>query len=119
MYEFIYHIYCDGGFKIGKSDSTCRISMEEKCGLHANFFDEEQLQDLEKNNVRKEEDAENLELARTEMATWEKKYGLWVVLQEHRLEVLYQHHARSVTGPCGRHRTQELALWNFIWHKWT
>ena len=52
------------------------------------------------------------------MATWEKKNGLWIVTQEHRLEVLCQHYDSPVAGHWGRHRTQDLVSRNFIWDKW-
>ena len=38
--------------------------------------------------VGEDEDAEDVELEGIDVATWEKKNGLWVVLQKHRLEVL-------------------------------
>jgi len=41
-----------------------------------------------------------------------------VVSEEHKLEVLRQHHDSQVAGHWGRHRTQELISWNFIWDKW-
>ena len=52
------------------------------------------------------------------MATWEKKNGLWVVLQKHRFEVLRHHHDSQVAGHWEKHRTQELVPRNFIWDKW-
>ena len=83
-----------------------------------NFFDEGQLLDLENDDVGEEEDAEDLELDRIDVATWEKKNGLWVVPQEHRLEVLQQNHDSQVAGHQGKHRTQELVSQNFIRDKW-
>ena len=50
-----------------------------------------------------------------DIAIWGNKNGLWVVLQEHTLEVLQQHHDRQVAGEWGKHRTQELVSGNFIW----
>ena len=52
------------------------------------------------------------------MATWEKKNGLWVVPQQHRLEGLRQHHDSPVAGHWGTHRTQELVSRNFISDTW-
>ena len=74
--------------------------------------------DLENDDVGEEEDTENVELEGIDVATWEKKNGLWVVLQEHRLEVLMQYHDSQVAGRWGRYRTQELVSRNFIWDKW-
>ena len=74
--EFIYHIHYRPGFKMGKPDGLCRCSGEEKSGMDAHFFDEEQLLDLENDNVGEEEDAEDVELEGIDVATWEKKNGL-------------------------------------------
>src|SRR5207302_1946127 len=43
----------------------------------------------------------------------------WVVPEEHRLDVLRQHHDSQVAGHWGRHRTQELVSRNFTWDKWS
>ena len=88
-----------------KPDGLSRHSGEEKSGMDPHLFDEGQLLDFENDNVGKEEDAEDLELKGIDVATSEKKNGLWVVLQEHRLEVLRQHHDSQVAGHWGRHRT--------------
>ena len=73
---------------MGKPDGLSRLSGEEKSGMDAHFFKEGQLLDLENDDVGEEEDAEDVELEGIDMGTWEKKNGLWVVQQEHRLEVL-------------------------------
>ena len=86
--------------------------------MDAYFFDKGQLLDLENYDIGEEEDAEDIELEVIDVATWEKKNGLWVVPQEHRLEVLQQHHDRQVAAYWGRHRTQELVSQNFILDKW-
>ena len=88
MSEFIYHIHYRPGFKMGKPDGLCRSLGEEKSGMDAYFFDKGQLLDLENDNVGEEEDVEDVEVEGIDVATWEKKNGLWVVPQEHRLEVL-------------------------------
>ena len=119
MYKFIYHIHYRLGFKIGKPDGLSRRSGEEKSGMDAYFFDEGQLLDLENDDVGEEEDAEDVELAGSDVAIWGKKNGLWIVPQEHRLEVLRQHHDSQVAGHWRRHRTQELVSQNFIWDKWS
>ena len=118
MYEFIYHIHYRPGFNIGKPDGLSRWLGEEKSGMDTNFFEEGQLVDLENDDVVEEEDAEDVELEGIDVATWEKKNGLWVVWQEHRLEVLRQHHDSQVAGQWGKHRTQKLGSRNFIWDKW-
>ena len=44
-----------------------------------------------------------MELEGIDVATWEKKNGLWVGAQEHRLEVLRQHNDSQVAGEWGKH----------------
>ena len=44
--------------------------------------------DLENDDGGEEEDAKDVALEGIDVATWEKKNGLWVVPQEHGLEVL-------------------------------
>ena len=112
--EFIFHIHYRPGFKMAKPDGLSRHSGEEKSGMDSYFFDEGQLLDLKNNDVREEEDAKDVGLEGIDVATWEKKNILWVVSQEHRLEVLCQHHNRQVAGHWRRHRTQELVIRNFI-----
>ena len=88
MSEFIYYIYYGPGFKRGKPDSLYRCSREEKSGIDTHLFDEGQLLDLENDHGEEEEYVEDMELKGTDVPTWEKKNGLWVVLQEYRLEEL-------------------------------
>ena len=76
MSEFIYHIHYRPGFKVDKPDSLSRCSGEEKSGMDAHFFDEEQLLDLENDDTGEEEDAEDVDLEVIDVATWEKKNGL-------------------------------------------
>ena len=102
---------------MGKPDGLSRRSGEGKSGMDAHFFDKGQLLDLENDDVGEEEDVEDVDLGGIDVATWEKRKGLSVVLQEHRLEVLRQHHDRQVAGHWGRHQTQELVSGNFIWDK--
>ena len=83
---------------MSKPDGLSRRSGEEKSGMDKHFFDQGQLLDLEHDNIGEEEDAEDVELEGIDVATWEKKNGVWVVLQEHRLEVLCQHHDSQVVG---------------------
>ena len=77
---------------MGKPDGLSRRSGVEKSRMHRQFCEEEYLLDLENDNAGEEEDAEHVELEEIDVATWEKKNGLWVVPQKHRLEVLRQHH---------------------------
>ena len=102
---------------MGKPNGLSGRSGEEKSGMDVHFFNKGQLLDLENDDVG-EKDVEDVELEEIDVATWEKKNGLWVVPQEHRLEVLRQHHDSQVAGHWGRHRTQELVLQNFICDKW-
>ena len=88
MSEFFYHIHYRPGFKMGKPDGLSRHSGEEKCRMDAHFLDEGQLLDLKNDDVGEEEDAEHEELEGIDVARWEKKNGLRVVPQKHRLEVL-------------------------------
>ena len=98
MSEFIYHIHYRPGFKMGKPDGPSGHSDKEKSGMDEHFFNDGQLLDLDNDHVKEEEDAEDVELEGIDVATWEKKNGLWVVPQEHRLEVLRQHHDSQVAG---------------------
>ena len=83
---------------MGKPDGLLRRSGEVKSGMDAHFLDEGQLLYLENDDAGEEEDAEDVELEGIDVATWEKKNGLWVVPQEHRLEVLRQHNDSQVAG---------------------
>ena len=73
---------------MGKPDGLFRHLGEEKSVMDAHFFDEVQSLDLENDNVGEEEDVKDVELEEIDVTIWEKKNGLWVVPQEHRLEVL-------------------------------
>ena len=88
---------------MGKPDGLSRRSGEEKSGMDPHLCDEEKLLDLENDDVEVEEDAEEVELEGIDVVTWEKKNGLGVVPQEHRLEVLRQHHDRQVAGHWGKY----------------
>ena len=63
---------------MGKPDGLSRRSGEETSGRDAYFFDEGQLLDLENDDVREEEDMEDVELEGINMVIWEKKDRLWV-----------------------------------------
>ena len=98
---------------MGKPDGLSRRSGEEKSGMEAQFLEERQLLDLEEDNDGEEQNAKDMELEGIDVAGWDKKNGLWVVPEEHRLDVLRQHHDSQVAGHWGRHRTQELVSRNF------
>ena len=99
---------------MGKPDGVSSHLEEEKSGIDAHLFEERHLLDLDNDNVSEVEDTKDVELKIIHMAIWEKKNGLCVVPQEHRLEVLPQHHDSQVAGHWGKHRTQQLILQNFI-----
>ena len=83
---------------MGNPDGLSRRWWEGNSGMDPHFFDEGQLLDLANDNVVEEENAEDIELQGIDVATWEKKNRLWVVPQQHRLEVLGQHHDSQVAG---------------------
>ena len=83
---------------MGKPDGLSRHSGEEKSGMDTHFLDKRQLPDLENDNAGEDENAEDLQLQGIDVATWETKNRLCVVPQEHRLEVLLQHHDSQVAG---------------------
>ena len=114
MSEFIYHIHCRPGLKIGKPDGLSRHSGEGTSDIDAHHFNEEQLLDVENHNIGKEEDMEDMELESIDVAIWEIKNRLCVVLQEHRLKVLYLHHNNQVAEYWGRYQTQKLVARTFI-----
>jgi len=103
---------------MGKASGLSRRSGEEKSGMEARLFDEGQLLDLEEDEAEERRDADDVELEAIDIASWEKKNRVWVVSEEHKLEVLRQHHDSQVAGHWGRHRTQELISRNFVWDKW-
>ena len=88
---------------MGKPDGLSRRSWEEKSAMDTHYFDDGQLRDLDNGDVREADDAEGVELEGIDVATWEKKNGVWVVPQEHRLEVLRHHHDSQVAGLWGKH----------------
>ena len=66
-----------------------------------------------------ESNADDIELAGMDVSKWHKRNGLWLLPEEHKLEVLRQHHDSQVAGHWRRHRTQELVSRNFTWHRWS
>jgi len=100
---------------MGKADSLSRHSGEEKSDMKMTFFKDGQLLVDEEDE---ELEAEDIDLQSIDISGWEKKYGLWVVLEIHKLDVLREHHDLQVAGHYGRHRTQELVSQNFIYKGW-
>ena len=76
--------------------------------MDAKFFVDGQLFDLGEDENENEGNAEDSELEAVDVSKWYKRNGLWMVPDEHRLEVLRQHHDSQVAGHWGRHRTQVL-----------
>lgn len=79
MSQFIYNIHYQPGFKMGQGDDLSRHSGEEILGMSVYLFNAEQQMDLENNNTREEEDAEDMEVEWIDVCTCEKKNGLWIV----------------------------------------
>ena len=88
---------------MGKPDGLSTRLGEAKSGMDAYFFYKGQLLGHENDDVGEEKDVEDVESDGIDVATCEKKNRLWEVPQEHRLEVLRQHHDRQVAGHWGRH----------------
>ena len=83
---------------MGKPHDLSRRCWWAKPRSDTYYFDKGQLLDLENDNVGKVNNTEDIELQQIGQAAQEKNNGLWVVLQEHRLEVLCQHHESQVVG---------------------
>ena len=81
--------------------------------MDAKFLEEGQLLDLEEDKNDNEGNADDIELVAIDFSKWHKCNGLWLVPEEHRLEVLEQQHDSQVAGYWGRHRTQDLVSRNF------
>ena len=96
-----------------KPDGLSRCSGEEQSGMDAKLFQEGQLFDREDDENDNSYNADDIELEGTDLSKWAKRNGLWLVPEEHRLEVLQQHHDSQVAAQWGRHRTQELFSRNF------
>ena len=82
MSEFNYQIYYRPETKMGEPDGLSKCLGEEKFGMEAKSFEAGQLMVVEKGD---EEDAEDVEVDKINVAGWEKKDELWVVPPEHRL----------------------------------
>ena len=95
-----------------KADGLSRHLGEKKSGMEMMFFEDGQLLVDEED---KELEVKDIDLQGIDISGWEKKDGLWVVLEVHKIDMLRQHYDSQVVGHWGRHRTQELVSWNFIW----
>ena len=102
MSEFRYNIQYRPGTKMGKPDSLSRRSGEEKSGMDAKFFEQEQLLDLVEDANDNEGNADNIELEGIDVSKWDIRNGLWLVPEEQRLEVLRQQHNSQWAGHWGR-----------------
>ena len=98
---------------MGKPDCLSRRSGEEKSAMDAKFFEEGQLLDLWEDERDNDSNAEDIEREGIDVSKWDERYGLWLVPEEYRLEVLRQHHDNQVAGHWGRHQTHELVSRNF------
>ena len=98
MSEFIYYIHNRPRFKIDKPDGLSKGVGEEKSGMGAHVFDEVKLLDLKHDDVGEEENVKDMEKEGIDIATWKMENRLWIVLQEHRFEVLHQHCDSPVAG---------------------
>ena len=108
MSEFRYNIHYRPGSKMGKPDALSRRSGEEKSAMDAKLFEEGQLLDSGEDANDNEANADDIELEGIDVSKWDKRNGLWLVPEQHRLEVLRLHHDSRVAGYWGGHRTQEL-----------
>ena len=66
--------------------------------MDAKFSEDGQLLDLVEDENDKEGNAQDIELEGIYVSKWDTRNGLWLVPEEHRLEVLRQHHYRQVAG---------------------
>ena len=87
--------------------------------MDANLFAEVQLLDLGEDENDTQLNVEDIELGRIDVSKCDKRNRLWLVLEEHRLEVLRQQNDSQVAGHCGRQRTQELVSRNFTCDRWS
>ena len=88
MSEFRYNIHYGAGTKMGKPDGLFRHSGEEKSAMDAKFFEQGQLLDLGEDENDNEGNADDIELEGIDVTKWDKRNGLWLVPEKHRLEVL-------------------------------
>ena len=99
---------------MGKPDGLFRCCEQEKCGIDSYLLDEVQLLDLVNNCIGKEKYGEDVELEGIDVVRLKNKNRLWIVAQEHRMEVLCQHHYSDVTGHWTKYSTQELVSQNCV-----
>ena len=75
-----------------------RHSGEEKSAINAKFFVEGQLLDLDEDENDNEGNADDMELEAIDVSIRYKRKGLWLVQEEHGLEVQQQHPDSQVAG---------------------
>ena len=119
MSESRYNIHYRPGTKMGTPDCLSKRSGEEKSGMNAKFFEQRQLLDLEEDEKDNERNADDIELEGIDVSKWDEHNELWLVPEEHRLEVLRQHHDSQVAGHWRGHRTEQLVSRNFTWDRWS
>ena len=61
---------------MGELDTPSIHLEEEKCRMDEHFFDKGQLLNIQSDDIREEEDAQDVELEGIDLATWEKKNRL-------------------------------------------
>ena len=83
---------------MGKPDGLSRRSGEEGLRMEAKFFEEGHLLDLEEDENDNEGNADDIEVEGIDVSMWDKRNGLWLGPEEHRLEVLRPHHDSQVAG---------------------
>ena len=71
---------------------------KERSTIDTYCFNEGQLIDLENNNVRKQEDTEDVQLEGIGVTMWETTNRVWQVTENKMLEVLCEYHESQVGG---------------------
>ena len=98
MSEFRHNIHYRPGTKMGNPNGLSRHSGEEKSAMDAKFFVEGQLPDLVEDANDDEANVGDIELEGIDASKWDKCHRLWLVTEEHRIEVLRQQHDRQVAA---------------------
>ena len=104
---------------MGKPDGQARCSVEENSGMAGKFLEVEYLLNLVEDEKYNAYNQDEIELDGIDVANCDKRKELWLVPEEHRVEVLRQHHDSQVAGHWRRHKTQELVSHNFTWDIWS
>ena len=83
---------------MGKPDGLSRRSEEEKSSMDAQFLEEGQLLDLEEDENDNQGTADDMALEGIDVSKRDKRNGLVLVSEEHKVEVLRQDHDSQVAG---------------------